>query len=269
MRILIRTSKWAIWSRRFGSLAIPVLVLPVYLHREQIISSDDFHRIEAVALALALMGLMLGFGAFIRIWQSGDRGWGKATLGVLSSLLCLAPVGIAAYAAQVFPPVNEVSTDWIDPPALIVAQPGPPPDAALYEKVATAFPNARTRSYLVDGQVLFELARAEVADQGWTIKAEQRPTGPDGTGTINALAVTLLGWRDEVAIRVSGDTEGASIAMRSASLSGPHDLGANGLRIEGFMLRLDKAVTARARANPAIDPDETAPVAVDEEATDG
>lgn len=272
MRILVRTSKWAIWSRRFGSLAIPVLVLPVYLHREQIITSDDFHRIEAVALALAVMGLLLGIGAFVRIWSSGDRGWGKASIGVLTSLLCLAPLGVAAYAARVFPPVNDVSTDWVDPPALMIAAPGTPPDPAMQERVEAAFPNARTRSYLVDGQVLFDMALARVTELGWTITFEQRPSGPSGTGTINAVAVTLLGWRDEVAIRIAGATEGASIAMRSASLSGPHDLGANGMRIESFLLDLDKAVTARARATPAVapaEPDEDAAPQVDAEGDGG
>jgi hypothetical protein len=35
MRILIRTSKWAIWARRFGSLALPLAAIPVLMHRER------------------------------------------------------------------------------------------------------------------------------------------------------------------------------------------------------------------------------------------
>ena len=59
MRILIRTSKWAIWSRRFGSLALPLMVLPVFLHRERLISSTDFFVVEAVAMLVAALALGL------------------------------------------------------------------------------------------------------------------------------------------------------------------------------------------------------------------
>ena len=50
MRILIRTSKWAIWARRFGSFAVPLTVIPVFMHREQMIASSDFVIIEAIPL---------------------------------------------------------------------------------------------------------------------------------------------------------------------------------------------------------------------------
>ena len=54
MRILIRTSKWAVWARRFGALALPLAAIPVLLHRLHIITSDNFIDVEAVALGIAL-----------------------------------------------------------------------------------------------------------------------------------------------------------------------------------------------------------------------
>ena len=54
-------------------------------------------------------------------------------------------------------------------------------------------------------------------------------------------------WQDEVALRIAGAPDGASIVMRSHTWSAPHDLGVNGQRIEAFMVALDKAVTDQAR----------------------
>ena len=78
MRILIRTSKWAIWARRFGALALPLAGLPVLLHREQWITSDNFQIIEAVALSLAAIATLAGLIAIARLWVTGDQGWGRA-----------------------------------------------------------------------------------------------------------------------------------------------------------------------------------------------
>ena len=71
-------------------------------------------------------------------------------------------------------------------------------------------------------------------------------------GELNAVITTLLGFREEVAIRVNGTADGTTIAMRSASLSTFPDFGENGQRVEAFMLDLDNQVTLMLRnATPA------------------
>ena len=42
MRILIRTSRWAIWARRLGSVAVPLLVIPVLLHHLGLVGGGLF-----------------------------------------------------------------------------------------------------------------------------------------------------------------------------------------------------------------------------------
>lgn len=267
MRILIRTSKWAIWARRFGSLSVPLALLPVILHRQKradgsdFLSLTDFFRIEVLAMAIAALGLVLGIGAYIRIWQSGDRGWGRATLGIVLSLVCLSPLLYVGYAVWKYPFVDEVTTDWADPPMLFGPAAAPSRDPALQQQVADAFPNARTRSYLIDATALYALALNQVGLAGWTVLDQVPPSGVQGTGTINAAVPTLLGWQDEVALRIAGAPDGASIVMRSHTWSAPHDLGVNGQRIEAFMVALDKAVTDQARnnPNPAAADDDTDP----------
>ena len=66
MRILIRTSKWAIWARRVGALALPLAAIPVLLHRAHVITSENFLTVEAIALGLAVLAVLMAMVAFAR-----------------------------------------------------------------------------------------------------------------------------------------------------------------------------------------------------------
>ncbi len=258
MRVLIRTSKWAIWSRRLGSLALPLTVLPVFLHRDQLITSSDFVLIAAFAAALAAGAVFLAAGAYGRLWVTGDQGWGKATWGLFFGLVCLLPVGYVAFEASRYPQVVEVTTDVATPLPLSTAMRVPPSVAALREASAARFPNARTRTYPAEATDVFAVVATLVAERGWDVRGRRAPATELDGGQLNAIATTVLGFRDEVAIRVAGLPEGSVVDMRSVPLSGFHDLGSNGTRIEEFLLALDQRITEGLRNAPAIaeDPDE-------------
>ena len=66
--------------------------------------------------------------------------------------------------------------------------------------------------------------------------------------------MTLLGWREEAAIRVRGVPQGSVVSMRSAALHPGHDLGENGRRIEEFLAALDQQVTLLLRDAPVTAP---------------
>lgn len=259
MRILIRTSKWAIWARRFGSLALPLTIIPVLLHREQMITSSDFAVIEAVAAGVAALAVFLAIGAFARLWITGDRGWSKAGWGLLFGLVCLAPFAYLGFEAMRFPMVNEVTTDVADPLPLTSPIRVAPTSTALREKIETAFPNARTRSYPIDATEMFAIVEDLVDARGWEVRTRRAPPTALDVGQINAIAVTLFGWRDEVAVRVTGTAQGSTVDMRSVPLSGFHDFGENGRRIEEFLLGLDQKITLTLRDAPQV------PVAPDAE----
>ena len=70
-------------------------------------------------------------------------------------------------------------------------------------------------------------------------------------GQYNAVVTTLLGFSQEVAIRVAGGADGATVDMRSTSLSSFTDFGENGQRVEAFLLELDNQVTLMLRNAPA------------------
>ena len=250
MRILIRTSKWAIWARRFGSLALPLAVIPVFMHRERMITSSEFHLIEAIAMGVAGLALFLALGAFARLWVTGDQGWGKATMGLFFSLICLGPLALILVLAIRYPAVTDVTTDFTRPPGLVSQVATRPWTAQARQAVEAAFPNARTRTYPIEAPQIYALAVQLVETKGWEPRARREPQNPLAEGQINAVATTLLGWRDEVAIRVTGNTQGAVVAMRSTALHGIHDLGENGRRIEDFLAALDNQITLLMRDAP-------------------
>ncbi|MDB5539407.1 MAG: hypothetical protein JWQ89_1134 [Devosia sp.] len=250
MRILIRTSKWAIWSRRLGSLALPLTIIPILLHREQMIPSSDFAVIEAVAGGVAALTVFLGIGAFVRLWMTGDRGWSRAGWGLFFGLSCLLPFAWLGLQATQYPMLNEVTTDVADPLPLTSPIRVAPTSAALRDKVEATFPNARTRSYPIDATEMFTIVEDLVEARGWEVRTRRAPPTALDVGQINAIAVTLFGWRDEVAIRVTGTAQGSTIDMRSVPLSGLHDFGENGKRVEEFLLALDQKITLTLRDAP-------------------
>lgn len=260
MRILIRTSKWAIWSRRFGSLALPLAIIPVFMHRERFISSADFTTIELVAMAVACLAFVLAIGAFVRLWITGDLGWGKAVMGFFLSLLCLLPLGYVLFEMSRFPNISDIATDAASPPGLVSQV--PPSNSADSAAIVAAFPNARDRSYPIEAQEMYALVVTLAEQRGWEIRARREPQTPLAEGQLNAIAMTLIGYRSEVAVRVQGDPQGSTVSMRSASLFGGHDLGENGRRIEEFLTALDDRVTQILRNAPVNAPlpsDEPAP----------
>jgi hypothetical protein len=250
MRILIRTSKWAVWARRFGSLALPLAVLPIFLHRERLITTGDFHIIELIAAAIAGLALFLAVGAFVRLWVTGDQGWSKATLGMLFSLFCLIPFAFVFWLAAISPKVSDVSTDYNRLPEIVSGITSRPVTAAEQAEIAVAFPGIGNRSYPFEPAEMFAITDELVDANGWEIRSNRQPVTALDEGQINAIATGILGWRDEVAIRITGSPQGSEVAMRSVALHDWSDLGENGRRIQNFLAQLDQRITVLLRNVP-------------------
>jgi hypothetical protein len=80
-----------------------------------------------------------------------------------------------------------------------------------------------------------------ITKRKWHV-VDARP--PQGTaprdGLIEAIARTpILGFRDDVAVRVRPTQEGSRIDIRSASRYGRHDLGTNAQRVRALIEDID------------------------------
>lgn len=247
MRVLIRTTKLAIWARWLASLAVPLTLLPVILHYAGYVQSPVFEITALFAAGVSTLALFLAVAAFVRLWFTGDRGWGGATLAFLVSAACLVPVAVAGYAYLHYPLATDIATVGIDPPPLVSALPPPPGRLPGADEIARAYPGIRTRTYSLDTGPVFTAISKLVQDRGWDVLGQTEPQTGLADGQINALATALGGWRDEVAIRVSDNGDSTVADMRSAALSPGPDFGANGRRIEEFLADLDAQVARQLR----------------------
>lgn len=250
MRILIRTSKWAVWARRFGALALPLAVIPVLMHRGHVITSDNFVIIELAAMALAAIAVGMAIIAFVRLWFTGDQGWSRAALAFVFGAICLVPAAAFVWLATTIPESADVATDFANPPPLVsfVESRFIGPDERA--RIEAAYPNARSRNYPIEAPQMFSVISTLIDSYGWDMRARRAPQGPLDGGQLNAVVTTLLGFSQEVAIRVAGGADGTTIDMRSTSLSGFPDFGENGQRVERFLLELDNQVTLMLRNAP-------------------
>lgn len=270
MRILIRTSRWAVWARQLGSLAVPLLVLPVLMHRERLLASAPFLVVVLFAGIVAALAFLLSLFALVRLWHTGDQGWSKALTGLLFSSLCLVPFAWYGSLALRYPAVTDVATVPREELPLVFEPDTldmPPPQLLAPGEQQRVFPNATTRTYPLDAIQLFALVDRMVNAQGWDVRQRREPLAVDDTGRINARIVTLPGWREEAVLRVSPIAGGAAVDMRSASIGAIHDFGSNGMRIGDFLTALDNEVTAFLRDNPSVTqtaaPEPVEPVAIE------
>ena len=221
------------------------------MHRQRMIASDTFTLLFALGLLLAVLAVAVSIASLARLWQSGFRGWGRTFQALILGLVLASPLGIAVSWGLTYPATNDVATTGALP-GLVLAH-NPEERRLPAAATAAAFPNAVARTYTLPPDKIFALVSGLAADRQWDVRISRKPVTPGYPGRLNALAMTLLGYRDEVAILVDRSADGSVVSMRSASLFGIRDLGVNGLRIEAFLTDLDQAVTEAQRDGPIID----------------
>jgi hypothetical protein len=173
-------------------------------------------------------------------------------MGLVLSLALLLPIVLGAIVALRYPRVTDVTTDPSDPPLLISGLTPQLQTPDVVAEVRTAFPNALSRTYPLQPAQIYQIVGALMQARGWDVRLRRAPQTALDEGQLNAIATTLLGWRDEVSIRIRGTADGGSeVDMRSTALTDIPDLGANGMRVEEFLLALDNEVTVLMRDTPA------------------
>lgn len=248
MRVFVRTSRLAIWSRRLGTFGVPLLGFAILLHVSGQISSTVFEVCLAIATGAGALAVLLAIAGYTRLWFSGDNGWGLASIGLAAGAACLLPAGVAAALIAAYPSTADISTDPRNPPELVFPR-ATPPDPIDPDRALNAFPSVLSRSYRIDPAALYDIARGIAEVRGWQIM-RARPQSADLPGRLNALHKSLLGWPNEIALRIEAAPLGARVDVRGASTGAvPHDLGTNGRAVESFLLALDQAVANYLRQN--------------------
>src|SRR5262249_6181702 len=115
--------------------------------------------------------------------------------------------------------------------------------AGLYtaEQQRTAYSDIEPDLTSSSAQEAYDAAMKVITKRKWHVVDARPPaaTAPRD-GLIEAIARTpILGFRDDVAIRVRATQEGSRIDIRSASRYGRHDLGTNAARVRALIDDID------------------------------
>jgi uncharacterized protein (DUF1499 family) len=243
------------WASRIALFSVALLLSGVVLHRLAHFPTTVAMNLFLVGYAGAGLAMAVGLIALVQIWRTGFAGAALATLGVLLPLVALA--GPMFYFAAYFdlPRINDVTTDLSSPPPFVAlakrtdgANPSAYPGKQFSEQQAKAYPDLRT--VVMDRPVdeTFELVEEVVRKLRWHVAAAEPPVGRSvKTGTIEATDRTLLvGFTDDVIVRVEGSPIRARVDVRSASRYGRFDFGQNAARVRRFVAELHARAEATA-----------------------
>jgi hypothetical protein len=244
-------SRLAAWAGRCAFFALAVAALSVIIVRSGLLEVVPALTTFAAALVLAALAVLLGFAAFVVIWRQGSRGLGSAIAGIIFGTLLLVYPAYLGYRASKLPMINDVTTDPVNPPRFdVLARQRPRghvdyPGAAAAERQRAAYPDVVPLQEDVPPKTAYDVALAVVTKRKWQVADARPPSAARRDGVIEATARTaIMGFRDDIVIRVSPLGNGTRVDVRSASRVGLHDFGANASRVRTLLEDLDDAIAA-------------------------
>ncbi|KQT88094.1 DUF1499 domain-containing protein [Aurantimonas sp. Leaf443] len=252
-------------ARAGAVFALLLILVAILSFRLGILEARPLVWALVLAGGIAALAALVALGGLVRAWFTGALGAGAALGALVLSLLALLPFGLAGWLASVNPPVASAQTEGFA---------AAPSDAALVsgrrfsaaapdvyaaarvalkgtgwavEEVATReseAPDALAGGDLgVSGTVAIPLPtpRAAIDARAGADPLER----PDSTAyRIEAVARDLLfALPSDVTIRILQEGGETFVDLSSASRGLDLDFGQNRRFIEGFLARLDEAVT--------------------------
>jgi uncharacterized protein (DUF1499 family) len=247
-------SRLAVWARRLALFSLAATLIAIVIVRSGALDIVPALSTLAGALVLAVVAILLAFAAGVAIWREGISGIREAATGLIVGAALIAYplyLGVKAYR---LPAIYDVTTDPIDPPrfeAIARLRPrdaNPVNYAGLYaaEQQREAYADIEPDVTDASPQEAYDVALKVVTKRKWRVVDARPPqAAPPRDGLIEAIARTpILGFRDDVVVRVRAAPEGARIDIRSASRYGRHDLGTNAARVRSLMDDIDDALSA-------------------------
>ncbi len=236
------TSRLAIWARRCAFFSLTATILSILIVRSGILETIPALATFGGALMFAVLGIILAFGAFIVVWKDGIDGVGHAFAAIGIGVALLAYPSYLGYAAYKLPRINDITTDPIDPPRFDVLarlRPrGTVEYAGLYaaELQRKAYPDIEPLSVDAAPKAAYDATMSVIQRRKWRVVVDRPPQPGRRDGQIEAVARTpIMGFREDVSIRIRPDDDGSRIDVRSASRHVLHDFGGNASRIRSLL----------------------------------
>lgn len=244
-------SRLAIWARRLALFSLAAVLLSIIIVRSGLIEVEPGLATLAGALVVAILAILTGLTSFAVIWRDGLRGLGYAVSGIAIGAVLLLYPAYLGYKAYHLPAISDITTDAIDPPRfeaiarLRSRAANPVQYAGLYaaEQQHDAYPDIEPLEVSVTPKFAYDTALALVNRNRWLVIDARDPQVGRRDGRIEAVARTpIMGFRDDVVIRIRGTGEETRIDMRSASRYGRHDIGTNAARITSFFEQVETTI---------------------------
>ena len=250
----------ATWSRNLAIFSVVGVVVAILIVRFGFLEMKPALVTFFGALACAGLSILIGLAAFAAIWQNGSRGMSRILLAFLLNAVILAYPAYLGLQYRRLPPIHDITTDPIDPPrfeALARLRTGEGTNPAVYaglysaEQQRLAYPDIETVELEVPVQRAYDVTLALVTRRKWLVIDERPPQLPRRIGRIEAVARTpIMGFREDVSIRVTPDGEDSRVDIRSASRYFDADLGSNAARVSKLIDDINTAVD-NANSKPA------------------
>ena len=254
-------SRLAAWSLRLALFSLVATVMALIVVRSGALDLVPAVSTLAGALVLAAVAILLAFAAGIVIWREGLGGLRQAVFAVLIGVALIGyPAYLGARAYQL-PAIYDVTTDPIDPPQfdaiarLRSRDANPIAYQGLYaaELQHAAYPDIDPEDTTESPQEAFDVAMKIIVKRKWRVVDARPPRGPavagptDGPprdGIIEAVARSLiLGFPEDVVLRIRATNDGSRIDVRSASRYGRADLGSNAARVRDLITDIDTVLS--------------------------
>jgi hypothetical protein len=249
-------SALAAWARRLAVFSLVATIVSVLIVRFGFLEFKPAIATFFGALGIAGLSILVAFAAFAAIWQNGSRGMGRILVALLLDLAILAYPSYLAYKYRTLPPIHDITTDPINPPryeVLARLRSGDGANTAVYaglysaELQHAAYPDIEPVSLDMPAQQAYDATLNLIKKRKWRI-VDERPPQPRREGKIEAVAYTpVMGFSEDIAVRVMADGDGSRVDLRSSSRYFEHDLGSNAARLTRLIDDLNDADDSSAK----------------------
>jgi hypothetical protein len=251
----------ASWARNLAVFSVVAVLVSIIIVRFGFLEIKPALATFFGALACAGLSILLALAGAAAIWQNGSRGVSRIVLALFIDAALLAYPAYLGLQYRKLPPIHDITTDPIDPPrfeALARLRTGEGTNPAVYaglysaEQQRIAYPDIETVELETPVQRAYEITLQLVTKRKWLVIDERAPQLPRRIGRIEAVARTpIMGFREDVSIRVTPDGEDSRVDIRSASRYFESDLGSNASRVRKLIDDINNAVD-NASLKPAV-----------------
>jgi uncharacterized protein (DUF1499 family) len=254
-------SALATWSRRLAVFSAVAAVVSIIIVRFGFLEMKPALATFFGALACAGLSILAGLAAFAAIWQNGSRGMSRILVAMAIDIVILAYPAYLAIQYRKLPAIHDITTDPIDPPrfdALARLRTGDGANTAVYaglysaEQQRAAYPDIEPVDLDVPVQRAYDVTLELINKRKWRVVDARAPQPPRREGRIEAVARTpIMGFREDVAIRITPDGDGSRVDIRSSSRYFESDLGSNASRVAKLIEDINNTAENVAVPKPA------------------